>query len=56
MVIKSVSIIKTNTKKHRINVELVSILKTRLTDYVGILSEEKLIELGQSLLIAVGVD
>jgi len=36
--------------------ELVSILKARLTDYVGALSDEKLIELGQSLSIAVGVD
>ena len=36
--------------------ELVSILKTRLTGYVGILSEEKLTELGQALSIAVGID
>ena len=36
--------------------ELISILKTRLTDYVGILSEEKLSETGQALSIAVGVD
>jgi mRNA interferase MazF len=36
--------------------ELVSILKTRLTDYVGKLSEEKLFELGQALSIAVGID
>jgi mRNA interferase MazF len=36
--------------------ELISILKTRLTDYVGILSEVKLFELGQALSIAVGVD
>ena len=36
--------------------ELISILKTRLTDYVGILSEEKIIELWQALSIAVGID
>jgi mRNA interferase MazF len=36
--------------------ELISILKTRLTDYVGILSEEKLIELWQALSIAIGID
>jgi len=36
--------------------ELISILKTRLTDYVGILSEKKLFELGQALSIAVGID
>ena len=36
--------------------ELISILKSRLTDYVGILSEKKLLELGQALSIAVGVD
>jgi mRNA interferase MazF len=36
--------------------ELVSILKTQLTDYLGILSEKKLIELGQALAIAVGID
>jgi len=36
--------------------ELISILKTRLTDYVGNLSEEKLIELWQALSIAVGID
>lgn len=36
--------------------ELISILKTRLTDYVGILPQEKLLELGQALLIAVGID
>jgi mRNA interferase MazF len=35
--------------------ELLSILKTRLTDYVGILSEEKLIELRQALSIATGI-
>ena len=35
--------------------ELISILKSRLTDYVGILSEIKLIELSQALSIAVGV-
>jgi mRNA interferase MazF len=36
--------------------ELISILKIRLTDYAGTLSEEKLFELGQALAIAVGVD
>jgi mRNA interferase MazF len=36
--------------------ELISILKIRLTDYVGILSEEKLIELEQALSIAIGID
>jgi len=36
--------------------ELISILKTRLTDYVGILSEEKLIELWRALSIAIGID
>jgi len=36
--------------------ELISILKARLTDYVGALSEEKLIELWQALSIAVGID
>jgi mRNA interferase MazF len=36
--------------------ELISILKTRLTDYVGVLSEEKLVELWQALTIAVGID
>jgi len=36
--------------------ELISIQKTRLTDYTGALSEEKLIELRQSLSIAIGVD
>jgi len=36
--------------------ELISILKTRLTDYVGILSEEKLLELWMALSIAVGID
>jgi len=36
--------------------ELISILKSRLSDYVGILSENKLFELGQALSIAVGVD
>jgi len=35
--------------------ELISILKTRLTDYVGTLSETKLFELGQALSIAVGI-
>jgi len=36
--------------------ELISIQKTRLTDYTGALSEEKLIELRQALSIAIGVD
>ncbi|MDR0320167.1 MAG: type II toxin-antitoxin system PemK/MazF family toxin [Treponema sp.] len=36
--------------------ELISILKTRLTDYVGILSEKKLSELGYALSIAIGID
>jgi len=35
--------------------ELISILKTRLTDYVGILSQEKLEQMGDALAIAVGV-
>ena len=36
--------------------ELISILKSRLTDYMGVLSEEKLNELGQALSIAVGIE
>jgi len=36
--------------------ELISILKTNLTNYVGVLSEEKLIELGQALAVALGID
>jgi len=36
--------------------ELISILKTRLTDYVGILSEEKLVKLDEALAIALGID
>ena len=36
--------------------ELISILKSRLTDYVGTLPEEKLLELKQALSIAVGID
>ena len=36
--------------------ELISILKSRLTDYVGILSEERFIELGQALSISLGID
>jgi len=36
--------------------ELISILKSRLTDYVGALSERKLVELGQALSIAMGID
>ena len=36
--------------------ELISILKSRLTDYVGILSEAKLVKLGQALSIALGIE
>jgi mRNA interferase MazF len=36
--------------------ELVSILKSRLTNYVGMLSEEKLTALDVALSIAVGID
>ena len=36
--------------------ELISILKSRLTDYIGILSEVKLDQLGKALSIAVGFD
>jgi len=36
--------------------ELISILKSRLTDYVGVLSGEKLSELTQALSIALGID
>ena len=36
--------------------ELISVLKTRLTDYVGILSDIKFEQLKQSLSIAVGID
>jgi mRNA interferase MazF len=36
--------------------ELISILKTRLTDYVGILSEKKLAEMKYALSIAIGID
>ena len=36
--------------------ELISILKTRLTSYVGILPFDKLDELNQALAIAVGID
>ncbi|GHU48586.1 hypothetical protein FACS1894200_05920 [Spirochaetia bacterium] len=36
--------------------ELVSILKSRLSDYVGALSEEKLAELRYALSIAVGIE
>ena len=36
--------------------ELISILKSRLTDYIGTLSETKLVELGQALSIALGID
>ena len=35
--------------------ELISILKLRLTDYVGALSEKKLLELRQALSIALGI-
>ena len=36
--------------------ELISILKTRLTDYAGILSDIKLTQLKQALSTAVGID
>ena len=36
--------------------ELVSILKSRLTDFIGVLSGEKLTELAQALSIAIGID
>jgi len=36
--------------------ELISILKSRLTDYVGMLTNDKLVELGQALTIALGID
>jgi len=36
--------------------ELISLLKSRLTDYVGTLPEEKFAELGQALSIALGID
>ena len=36
--------------------ELISILKSRLTDYVGFLSEAKMTELGQAFSIALGID
>jgi mRNA interferase MazF len=36
--------------------ELISIRKTRLTDYIGVLSEARLAELGQALSIALGID
>jgi mRNA interferase MazF len=36
--------------------ELFSILKSRLTDYVGTLSERKLYELEQALSIALGIE
>jgi len=36
--------------------ELISILKTNLSDYVGYLSYEKLVELELALSIAVGID
>jgi len=36
--------------------ELISILKSRLTDYLGRLSDEKLDELGTALAIAVGLE
>jgi len=36
--------------------ELISILKSRLTDYIGMLSDEKLDKLGTALVIAVGLE
>jgi mRNA interferase MazF len=36
--------------------ELISILKSRLNDYIGALSESKLEELNKALAIAVGID
>ena len=36
--------------------ELISILKAKLTDYVGVLSDEKLTELGKALSISLGID
>ena len=36
--------------------ELISILKSRLTDYVGTISEKKLTALTQALSIALGID
>ena len=36
--------------------ELISILKSRLTDYVGVLPEAKLTDLRQALSIALGID
>jgi len=36
--------------------ELVSVLKSRLSDYVGVLPEEKIPELAHALSIAVGID
>ena len=36
--------------------ELISIQKSRLTDYVGVLSDVKLAELGQALSISLGID
>jgi len=36
--------------------ELISILKSRLTDYAGALSEEKLLELRRALSIALEID
>ena len=36
--------------------ELISILKSRLTDYTGTLSEEKLADLEQALSIALGIE
>ncbi|MDR0464504.1 MAG: type II toxin-antitoxin system PemK/MazF family toxin [Treponema sp.] len=35
--------------------ELISILKTRLTDYIGFLSDKKLYEMAQALSIAIGI-
>ena len=36
--------------------ELISILKIKLTNYTGALSEEKLLELNEGLSIALGID
>lgn len=36
--------------------ELISVLRSRLTDYVGMLPERKLTDLGQALSIALGID
>ena len=36
--------------------ELISMLKSQLTDYIGCLPEEKTAEMGQALSIALGID